>query len=228
MNWTRYNRPFLDTINLYLFPATLIFSFISLLHDLLFQPCSQGSVLPTSTERARERDPGWGLSRVSQNKITRGGIKDSCCRSLTDDINRWNLWASQSHRIVESAIQGCFTSYWSILKGKSLYVELVLKVSMYCMFDSGWKNLALICPSPNHLFVISQILKDITRVSLSRSVGTGRREPWKQNCCYFPTTPPHLYCSPSNGHSYCLPSTSIPIVLPPPPFLLPSLLVWQR
>ena len=109
-----------------------------------------------------------------------------------------------------------------------------------CMLNLSWKYQCIVCltadekishssaPPPNHLFVISQILKDITRVSLSRSVGTGRREPWKQNCCYFPTTPPHLYCSPSNGHSYCLPSTSIPIVLPPPPFLLPSLLVCQR
>ena len=107
-------------------------------------------------------------------------------------------------RLYKGALQ--LIAHWSILKGKSLYIELVLKVSMYCMFDSEWKNLALICPSPNHLFVISQILKDITRVSLSRSVVTGRREPRERDCCYFPITPPHLYC---------LPSATIPFVFPP-------------
>ena len=60
--------------------------------------------------------------------------------------------------------------------------------------------------SSNYLFVISQILKDITRVSLSRSVVTGRREPRERDCCYFPITPPHLYC---------LPSATIPFVFPP-------------
>ena len=43
-------------------------SFVSLLLNLLFHPRSQGSLLPTSTERAkereRERDPGWVWSRV--------------------------------------------------------------------------------------------------------------------------------------------------------------------
>ena len=78
---------------------------------------------------------------------------------------------------------------------------------MYCMFDSKSKNLALICPSPKSFICnLPDSDRHITRVSLSRSLGTGRREPWEQNCCYFPITPPHLHY---------FPSTTIPIAFPP-------------
>ena len=47
-------------------------SFISLLLNLLFQPRSQGSLLPTSTERARQRErerPWLGLVTSPQAKL---------------------------------------------------------------------------------------------------------------------------------------------------------------
>ena len=53
-------------------PPSCLSPIIHLFHSssiFLFQPPSQGSLLPTSTERAKERDPSWVWSRTPQSKI---------------------------------------------------------------------------------------------------------------------------------------------------------------
>ena len=85
-------------------------------------------------------------------------------------------------------------------------LNLSCKYQCTVCLTASQKNLALICPSPKSFICnLPDSERHITRVSLSRSLGTGRRESWGQDCCYFPMTTPHFYCL----------STSIPIVFPP-------------